>query len=114
MYYGYDGDVCRPGGKISDYRLDDVMKAKSINFYVTDVPLILDEAIKQNALIMALPKGLPYGVRTRVWSNFYPDVAFLGEMVSYTTINELGQSVETMIPYADFVMADVPWEDIVA
>ncbi|WYN05133.1 hypothetical protein ISREJYDI_CDS0172 [Pseudomonas phage UNO-G1W1] len=114
MFYGYDGDVCRPGGMISDYRLDCPMKAKSINFYVQDVPLVLDEATKFNTLTMKLPRGLPYGVRTRVWSNFYPDVAFLGEMVSYTTLNELGQSVETMIPYAEFDMSTVPWEDIVA
>lgn len=112
MFYGYDGP--RAGGVISDYRLDDVLKAKSINFYVTDVPLILDEAIKQSNLIAALPKGLPYGVRTRVWSAFYPDTAFLGEMVSYSTYNDLGQSVEHMIPYADFNMAAVPWDEIIA
>ncbi|QNO00636.1 hypothetical protein QGX17_gp011 [Pseudomonas phage phiPsa381] len=114
MFYGYDGDVCRPGGQISDYRLDTVIKAKSINFYVPDVPLILDEAIKQNALIMALPKGFPYGVRTRVWSDFFPNTAFLGEMVSYSIYNETGGAVEVMIPYADFVMASVPWDDIIA
>lgn len=114
MFYGYDGDVCRPGGQISDYRLDDVMKAKSINFYVTDVPLILSEASMQINLTQQLPVGLPYGVRTRVWKNFYPDVPFFGEMIGYNTLNEQGQSVETLIPYADFVMADVPWEDIIA
>lgn len=114
MFYGYDGDVCRPGGQISDYRLDCPMKAKSINFYVQDVPLVSDEAAMVQTLHAALPKGLPYGVRTRVWSTFYPDTAFLGEMVSYSTYNEMGQAVETMIPYDSFDMTTVPWEDIIA
>lgn len=113
MFYGFDSEY-KSGGMISDYRLDDVLKAKSINFYVQDVPLILAEATMQNNLIFKLPKGLPYGVRTRVWSQFYPDTQFLGEMVSYTTVNELGQAVEHMIPYADFNMAAVPWDEIVA
>lgn len=113
MFYGFDCDY-RPGGMISDYRLDDVMKAKSINFYVQDVPMVLAEASMHNNLIFALPVGLPYGVRTRVWSEFYPDVQFLGEMVGYSTYNDLGQAVEHMIPYADFNMKAVPWDDIVA
>lgn len=114
MFYGYDGDTCRSGGKISDYRLDEPMKAKSINFYVQDVPLILAEAAMQTTLIFALPKGLPYGVRTRVWSQYFPDTQFFGEMVSYSTLNELGQAVEHMIPYADFNMKAVPWDEIIA
>lgn len=114
MFYGYDGDVCRPGGQISDYRLDCPMKAKSINFYVQDVPLILSEATMHINLVQQLPRGLPYGVRTRVWSTFYPDTAFLGEMVSYNILDESGASVEVMFPYASFNMADVPWEDIIA
>lgn len=114
MFYGYDGDVCRPGGQISDYRLDCPMKAKSINFYVQDVPLVLDEATKFNTLTMSLPKGLPYGVRTRVWGKFFPDTAFLGEMVSYNVLDESGASVEVMFPYASFDMKAVPWEDIIA
>ena len=113
MFYGFDCDH-RQGGMISDYRLDDVLKAKSINFYVQDVPLILSEATMQNNLVFALPKGLPYGVRTRVWSQFFPDTQFLGEMVSYSTYNELGQAVEHMIPYADFNMVAVPWDEIIA
>lgn len=114
MFYGYDGPSCRPIGQISDYSLAEPMKAKSINFYVQDVPLVLAEATKFNELTFALPRGLPYGVRTRVWSNFYPDVQFFGEMVSYSTYNDLGQAVEHMIPYADFNMKAVPWDDIIA
>lgn len=114
MFYGYDPTAYRSGGMISDYRLDDVMKAKSINFYVKDVPMVLAEATMHNNLVFALPKGLPYGVRTRVWSEFYPDVQFLGEMVGYSLYNELGQAVEHLIPYADFNMKAVPWDDIIA
>jgi hypothetical protein len=90
------------------------MKQKSIDFYVQDVPLMADEAQKLRTLTAALPKGLPYGVRTRVWSTFFPHVAFMGEMVAYTTIDEQGQSTVTFFAYDDFVMADVPWEDIIA
>ena len=107
-------DVYRPIGQISDYSYCPVMKAKSINFYVKDVPLILEEAVKLNELTLKLPVGLPYGVRTRVWSQFFPDTVFLGEFVSYGVWNELGEAVEVMIPYADFDMKTVPWEDIIA
>lgn len=112
MFYGYDG--YRPGGQISDYNLDCPMKAKSINFYVVDVPLLASEAAKLGALILALPQGVPYGVRTRVWSQWFHGVPFVGEMVSYSTYNDLGQAVEHMIPYADFNMVAVPWDDIIA
>lgn len=114
MFYGFDYGDYRSMGQISDYRLDDVLKAKSINFYVQDVPMILSEASMHNNLIFALPKGLPYGVRVKVWSQHFPDTAFLGEMVSYLTPNDLGQSVETMIPYAEFDMKTVPWDSIIA
>jgi hypothetical protein len=110
MFY----DCYRNDGMISDYRLDCVMKAKSINFYVKDVPMVLEEAVKHNTLLFTLPLGLPYGVRTRVWSQFYPDVQFFGEMVGYTTIGELGESVEHLIPYEDFNMKAVPWDEIIA
>lgn len=106
--------TCRQVGQISDYSYCPVMKAKSINFYVKDVPLILDEAVKLNKLLLSLPVGLPYGVRTRVWDVFFPDTAFLGEFVSYSVYNELGEAVEVMIPYADFDMKAVPWDDIIA
>jgi hypothetical protein len=108
MYYGYDG------GSPLDYNLDSVIKAKSINFYVQDVPLLSSEASKQGQLILALPVGVPYGVRTRKWSDFYPDVEFLGEMVSYYVYNELGQVVEQMFRYDSFNMALVPWDEIIA
>lgn len=106
--------VYRPIGQISDYSYCPVMKAKSINFYVQDVPLVLDEAVKLNKLLLSLPVGVPYGVRTRVWSQFYPDTQFLGEFVSYSVWNELGEAVEVMIKYEDFDMKTVPWEDIIA
>lgn len=111
FYCNYDN---RPTGQISDYRLDCPMKQKAINFYVQDVPLVTDEAAMLRTLHAALPKGLPYGIRTRVWSTFFPDTAFLGEMVSYVELDESGASVEVMFPYASFVMANVPWEDIIA
>jgi hypothetical protein len=104
MFYGYDA---------LDYNTDCLVKPKSINFYVVDVPLLSAEASKQGQLILALPVGVPYGVRTRKWSDWYPDTPFLGEMVSYTTMNDLGQAVETMIPYAEFDMKTVPWDDMI-
>lgn len=104
----------RPIGQISDYSYCPVMKAKSINFYVKDVPLVLAEAVQYNSLIFALPVGLPYGVRTRVWSEFFPTVQFLGEMVSYSVYDETGGAVEVMIPFAEFDMRTVPWDDIIA
>lgn len=107
-------DVTRPLGQISDYSYYPVMKAKSINFYVKDVPLILYESVKLNKLLLSLPVGLPYGVRTRVWDQFFPDTAFLGEFVSYGVYNELGEAVEVMVPYASFDMKTVPWDDIIA
>lgn len=111
MFYGCD--VTRPTGQISDYRLDCPMKAKSIDFYVQDVPLVTDEAAMLQTLWAALPKGLPYGIRTRVWKTFFPQTAFMGEMVAYTTIDERGEATVTFFAYDDFVMADVPWEDII-
>lgn len=110
----YTAGFYRPIGQISDYSYCPVMKAKSINFYVKDVPMILAEAIKHNALMLSLPVGFPYGVRTRVWSQFFPETQFLGEMVSYSIYNELGEAVEVMVPYDDFDMKAVPWDDLVA
>lgn len=112
MFYGYDGPTV--GGSITDYNLACPLKAKSVNFYVEDVPLVDFEAEMLRALMKALPVGVPYGVRTRKWSDWYPDTPFLGEMVSYTTYNDLGQAVEHMIPYADFNMVAVPWDDLVS
>lgn len=112
MFNSYDD--YRPGGKISDYRLDYVMKAKGINFYIQDVPMILAEATMHNNLIFALPVGLPYGVRTRVWSTFFPDTPFIGEMVSYSIYDDTGAAVEVIVPYADFDMSTVPWDDVIA
>ena len=106
--------VYRPIGQISDYSYCPVMKAKSINFYVKDVPLILDESVKLNKLLLSLPVGLPYGVRTRVWSQFFSDTQFYGEWVSYSVYNELGEAVEVMVPYDAFDMKTVPWDDIIA
>lgn len=107
-------DVYRPIGQISDYSYCPVMKAKSINFYVQDVPLVLAEQVMRNKLLMGIPQGLPYGVRTRVWSTLFPDAPFTGEMVSYAVLDETGGSVETLIPYAEFDISTVVWEDIIA
>jgi hypothetical protein len=74
----------------------------------------LAEAVMHNDLIFALPVGFPYGVRTRVWKEYYPDAPFDGEMVSYVVYNDLGQAVEELIPYASFDMKTVPWDDIIA
>lgn len=111
MFYCNDN---RPVGQIADYRLDCPMKQKAINFYVQDVPLVADEAAKLQTLYAALPKGLPYGIRTRVWKTFFPDTLFLGEFISYNIWDDLGQAVEVMTPYNSFIMANVPWEDIIA
>lgn len=110
----YTQDVYRPIGQISDYSYCPTMKAKSINFYIADVPMILSEAVKYNELVLSLPVGLPYGVRTRIWSVFFPDTPFMGEMVSYNEYDELGQAVEVMFPFASFDMKTVPWDDIIA
>ncbi|UAV89613.1 hypothetical protein [Pseudomonas phage COT4] len=110
----YTPDVYRPIGQIADYSYCPVMKAKSINFYVQDVPMILSEASKYNTLLLSIPMGLPYGIRTRVWSEWFPDTPFLGEMVSYGIYNELGGADEVMFPYDAFHMSDVPWDDIIA
>ncbi len=105
---------CREGGQIADYRLDFVMKQKSINFYVKDVPMILSEALKFNELTGKTPRGLPYGVRARVWSDFFPEFPFPGETVSYSVYNELGEAVEIMTAYEAFDMNTVPWDDVIA
>lgn len=110
----YTNDVYRPIGQISDYSYCPVMKARSINFYVKDVPMILSEASMYNDLVLSLPVGLPYGVRTRVWSQFFPDVQFLGELVGYSIYNDLGEAVEILVPFAQFDMKTVPWDDIIA
>ncbi|UAV89882.1 hypothetical protein REC_12 [Pseudomonas phage REC] len=110
----YTPDVYRPIGQIADYSYCPVMKAKSINFYVQDVPLILSEASKYNTLLLSIPMGLPYGIRTRVWSEWFPEIPFTGEVISYSTYNDLGEAVETFFDYAAFDMALVPWEDIIA
>lgn len=114
MFYTPDCNPFRTVGQISDYSYCPVMKAKSINFYVKDVPMILAEASMHNTLMLSLPVGLPYGVRTRVWSQFFPDTQFLGEMVGYSIYNELGEAVEVLVPYAQFNMKAVPWDDIIA
>jgi hypothetical protein len=115
MFYGCDsyGDY-RPGGKVSDYSLAEPIKSRSLNFYVQDLPMILAEATMHNALVFKLPVGLPYGVRVRVWSQWFPDTAFLGEMVSYSIYDESGAAVEVMAAYADFDVNTVPWLDIIA
>ena len=105
---------CRPKGQISDYRLDDILKAKSLNFYVSGLPLTSEQSSMFQELYAKLPKGLPYGIRTRIWEDFYHDLPFFGEMVGYTTVNEAGQAVESLILFENFVMADVPWDEIVS
>ena len=114
MFYTPDCTPYRPIGQVSDYSYCPVMKAKSINFYVQDVPLILSEASKLNTLLLSIPMGVPYGVRTRVWSQWFPDFPFPGETVSYSTYNDLGEAVETFFAYDVFNMTLVPWEDIIA
>lgn len=114
MFYTPDCNPFRTIGQISDYSYCPVMKAKSINFYVKDVPMILAEASMHNTLMLSLPVGLPYGVRTRVWSQFFPDINFVGEMVGYSVYNELGEAMELLFPYASFDMKTVPWDDIIA
>lgn len=115
MFYISDCNPFRTIGQISDYSYCPVMKAKSINFYVKDVPLILAEASMHNTLLLSLPVGLPYGVRTRVWSQFFPDTQFLGEMVGYSIFSDLGgEAVEVLVPYAQFNMKTVPWDEIIA
>lgn len=113
MFYT-DCQAQRPIGQISDYSYCPVMKAKSINFYVQDVPMILSEAVKYNELVLSLPVGLPYGVRTRVWNTFFPEIPFTGEVISYSVYNELGEAVELFFDFAAFDMKTVPWEDIIA
>lgn len=110
----YTPDIYRPIGQVSDYSYCPIMKAKSINFYVADVPMILSEAVKYNELILSLPVGVPYGVRTRVWDIFFPEIPYTGEVVSYSVYNELGEAVELFFDFDSFDMALVPWEDIIA
>ncbi|UAV84678.1 hypothetical protein PHB09_183 [Pseudomonas phage PHB09] len=105
---------CRPLGQVSDYSYCPIMKAKSINFYVADIPMILSEAVKYNKLILSLPVGVPYGVRTRVWDIFFPEIPYTGEVVSYNVYNELGEAEEIFFDFDSFDMALVPWEDIIA
>lgn len=110
----YTPDVYRPLGQISDYSYCPVMKAKSINFYVADVPLILPEAIMYNELVLSLPVGLPYGVRARVWNTFFPEIIFPGEVISYSVYNDLGEAVELFFDFDAFDMSLVPWDEIIA
>lgn len=103
------------GGVIADYRLDCPMKQKSINFYVEGVPLSEDEDAAFQQLTILLPRGLPYGIRIRVWQDFFRDIVMPSEiMVGYSVTDELGGSVEIVQPLETFVMADVPWADIIA
>lgn len=107
----YDNKQCM--AKNADYAMHPV-KQKSINFYAESQPLSAPDFIRFEALYNSLPLGMQRGIRIRTWSQWYPDVAFLGVMVGYDIYNEQGEKLEVLAEYLDFDMSTVPWEDIIA
>lgn len=105
---------CRPLGVVADYSLVFPMKQKCINFYVVALPMILSEEIELDSIMTKIPVGVPYGIRTRVWGVWFPEVPYTEPMVSYSVYNELGQAVEVMFTLEEFDITAVPWEDIIA
>lgn len=102
-------------GKIADYSLVEPMKQKCINLYVPSVPLTIEEELYNRFLVNSLPKGLPYGVRVRIWDLFHPNMPYTGMKVSYSVFSGgSGEAVEIVFEPGAFRMADVPWEDIIA
>lgn len=101
-------------GDISDYRLDILVKQKSVNLYVEDSPLSPTDVAIHSQLLAQLPKGYLYGVRVRIWRQWHPLVAYPGPTVTYSVYNELGEAVEVSSVYDDFDMSTVPWEDVIA
>ncbi|AMR57264.1 hypothetical protein vB_PsyM_KIL3b_0012 [Pseudomonas phage vB_PsyM_KIL3b] len=105
---------CRPGGMVADYSLAFPMKQKCINFYVVALPMVLSEELAFNQILSNIPVGVPYGIRTRIWSVWFPEFMYSESMVSYSVYNELGESVEMMFTLAEFDINTVPWEEVVA
>lgn len=102
-------------GKIADYSLVYPMKQKCINMYVPAMPLTLPEQLMNNKLMEGVPRGLPYGIRVRVWDIFFPNLPYTGVKVSYSIYTDTsGQAEELMFDYDAFDIKQVPWEDIIA
>lgn len=115
FYDSYYPHQCRGLlGKIADYSLVEPMKQKSINLYVPSMPLTLEEHLVNQHLVKNLPKGLPYGVRVRVWDLFFPNFPYTGMRVGYSVYNAMGEALEVLADLAAFDMKSVPWEDIIA
>jgi len=82
-----------------------------INLYVENPECTDAERSAFSALVLQLPPPMQHGIRTRVWRFFYPDVPYPGLTVGMRDVT-VTASNEVLVPYDDFVMANVPWDKL--
>ncbi|ATW58280.1 hypothetical protein CNR37_00073 [Pseudomonas phage ventosus] len=82
-----------------------------INLYVENPENTQEERAAYSQLVLQLPPPMQHGVRTRVWRHWYPDTPYPGLTVGMRDVT-VTASNEVLIPYEDFVMANVPWDKL--
>lgn len=82
-----------------------------INLYIEDVIATQEENEAFASLALSLTPPMQHGIRTRVWKFWYPDVPYPGLTVGMRDVT-VSASNEILIPYDDFVMANVPWDKL--
>lgn len=82
-----------------------------INLYVEAESLSPTERAAYDALLFQLPPPEQHGIRTRVWKFWYPDAPYPGLTVGMRDVT-VSASNEILVPYDDFVMANVPWDKL--
>ena len=82
-----------------------------INLYVNNNPQTAQERQAFFDLAKALPPPMKHGVRVRLWEQWYPEAPYPGLTVGMRDVT-VTASNELLIPYDDFVMANVPWDKL--
>lgn len=82
-----------------------------INLYVQNDILSSLERLAFSELVKSLPPPMQHGVRTRVWSRWYPSTPYPGLTVGMKDIT-VNASNEVLIDYGVFDIDNVPWDKL--
>lgn len=84
---------------------------RTITMYVGNIPLNGDETVAYQTLLQKLPPDPTCGIQIKKWFDYYPTAPFFGIMIGLRDMT-VAQSIEVLVPYADFNMEAVPWDKL--